>query len=422
MFLHVTNAEAIVLVLVDAPLSTTSISAAHVAQKADGWILPKRNIEVAPFVPIEVLQKAFSTFGQDAVLRFMNTRFDLRDTDSARAAEWLERTSRTDDHAHMFHAMLAVSECQSMVKDVERDFAQVQYQVMESLERKSLTLMRNFRTQLADLRKLFAYTRTQIMISDTARYLQKDRKEKWYKFQRPAVLHALGTTSKATDHSKHEHPSSDSTNAQQRESQTVDGEVLERVQPTLDILTLTDSMSKIEARLDVVARAINDEIQLFIASVSVRDSEIMIEDSKIMREDSRVMREVSEVMIKDSRIMRQQTILTSHLTTLAVIYLPLQLITGIFGMNITEVTGSGNTRWWMCVIALPLVGLFTYTIFEVLGLWRRRRQNLHGQSNSFAVEHHASKRQQPENLQSAALGMRSLACKQRLDCLSTVPM
>jgi hypothetical protein len=70
-----------------------------------------------------------------------------------------------------------------------------------------------------------------------------------------------------------------------------------------------------------MAKTVNEEIQLFIASVSIRDSEVMLADSKIMREDPQVIRE-------DSQIMKQQAARTTLLATLAVIYLPLQLITG----------------------------------------------------------------------------------------------
>ena len=46
----------------------------------------------------------------------------------------------------------------------------------------------------------------------------------------------------------------------------------------LDAATLLDKFTQLEDRLGVIAKTINEEIQLFIATVSVRDSEVMLED------------------------------------------------------------------------------------------------------------------------------------------------
>jgi Mg2+ and Co2+ transporter CorA len=91
----------------------------------------------------------------------------------------------------------------------------------------------------------------------------------------------------------------------------------------------------------------------------------MLADSKIMREDSQVMRE-------DSQIMKQQAARTTLLATLAVIYLPLQLITGIFGMNIKETTGDGIPRWWACLAALGAGSALTFLIYLAVKWWQWR--------------------------------------------------
>jgi Mg2+ and Co2+ transporter CorA len=91
----------------------------------------------------------------------------------------------------------------------------------------------------------------------------------------------------------------------------------------------------------------------------------MLADSKIMREDSQVMRE-------DSQIMKQQAARTTLLATLAVIYLPLQLITGIFGMNIKETTGDGIPRWWACLAALGAGSALTFLVYLAVKWWQWR--------------------------------------------------
>lgn len=135
---------------------------------------------------------------------------------------------------------------------------------------------------------------------------------------------------------------------------------------TIDAATLLDRLSQLEDRLGVIAKTVNEEIQLFIGLVSAQDSEVMMADSKIMREDSQVMRE-------DSQIMKQQAARTTLLTTLAVIYLPLQLITGIFGMNIKEITGDGIPRWWACLAALGAGGILTFLVYLAVKWWQWRR-------------------------------------------------
>lgn len=122
--------------------------------------------------------------------------------------------------------------------------------------------------------------------------------------------------------------------------------------------TLLERLAQLEDRLGVIAKTVNEEIQLFIASVSVRDSEVMLADSKIMREDS--------------QIMKQQAARTTLLTTLAVIYLSLQLITGIFGMNIREITGDGVPRWWACLAALGAGGGLTFLVYLTVKWWQWR--------------------------------------------------
>lgn len=98
--------------------------------------------------------------------------------------------------------------------------------------------------------------------------------------------------------------------------------------------TLRSKLAEFLSRLEIANKAVNDEIQLFIASISIHDFEGMMKDSEIMRKDSAIIREDSTVTREDSQIMKQQAARTTLLTTLAVVYLALQLITGIFGMNI----------------------------------------------------------------------------------------
>jgi len=63
------------------------------------------------------------------------------------------------------------------------------------------------------------------------------------------------------------------------------------------------------------------------------------------------------------------------LTLLAAVYLPLQLVTGIFGMNIAEIN-DGVPAWRACVVALAVAGVLTVGVFAGAWWWRKRRERL----------------------------------------------
>ena len=75
-------------------------------------------------------------------------------------------------------------------------------------------------------------------------------------------------------------------------------------------------------------------------------------------------------MKEDSAVMREQARRATLLTILAAIYLPLTLVTGVFGMNIKEIN-DGAPRFWACILGVFLIGGATAT--GVLGYWRWQR-------------------------------------------------
>jgi hypothetical protein len=87
-------------------------------------------------------------------------------------------------------------------------------------------------------------------------------------------------------------------------------------------------------RTDRLAEALGREIQLIIGSVQVRDSDNM----------------------------KRQTDRTLLLTLLAAIYLPMTLVTGIFGMNISEING-GTPKYWACLGTFGVAFLVTVLLF-----------------------------------------------------------
>ena len=57
------------------------------------------------------------------------------------------------------------------------------------------------------------------------------------------------------------------------------------------------------------------------------------------------------------------------LTILAVIYLPLTLVTGIFGMNIKEING-GAPLFWSCISALVVIAALTAAGYFGYKFWQ----------------------------------------------------
>jgi Mg2+ and Co2+ transporter CorA len=70
--------------------------------------------------------------------------------------------------------------------------------------------------------------------------------------------------------------------------------------------------------------------------------------------------------------MKTQARRATLLTILAMIYLPLTLVTGIFGMNIKEIN-DGTPPFWVCILGLLVAGGGTAASFFGYGHWRRGR-------------------------------------------------
>ncbi|OAG04115.1 uncharacterized protein CC84DRAFT_888453 [Paraphaeosphaeria sporulosa] len=99
-----------------------------------------------------------------------------------------------------------------------------------------------------------------------------------------------------------------------------------------------------------------DTFQLLMSSVSVRESRLSIEQARLSAEQARR---------------------SAWLTQLASVYLPLSVVTGIFGMNLKEIS-EGPPRWWWAVVVLVVlvvctVGIY-YSLREVEKIAEERRQ------------------------------------------------
>ena len=87
-------------------------------------------------------------------------------------------------------------------------------------------------------------------------------------------------------------------------------------------------------------------------------------------------------MREQARVTARQTTWTVALTVLAAVYLPMTLVTGIFGMNITEISSEAtapNAWWavgaWVVVVTLTVAGILSYVAISKLRA-RNRKSDL----------------------------------------------
>jgi Mg2+ and Co2+ transporter CorA len=71
--------------------------------------------------------------------------------------------------------------------------------------------------------------------------------------------------------------------------------------------------------------------------------------------------------------MKEQAQRATLLTILAVIYLPLTLVTGIFGMNIRQID-SATTEFWACLVGLAAIAGVTAAGYFGYKHWRHRHE------------------------------------------------
>jgi CorA-like Mg2+ transporter protein len=71
---------------------------------------------------------------------------------------------------------------------------------------------------------------------------------------------------------------------------------------------------------------------------------------------------MSSTSVQESQLGSEQAKRATRLTQLAFIYIPLSFVTGIFGMNLKELNGSGLSIW-VCFVAMAIVLILTAIIF-----------------------------------------------------------
>jgi hypothetical protein len=132
-------------------------------------------------------------------------------------------------------------------------------------------------------------------------------------------------------------------------------------------MSLEHRQAELERRLDAIKVDLNEEIQVAVGTVQVRDAQVMKEQATVTA---------------------RQTTWTVALTVLAAIYLPMTLVTGIFGMNITEISSEAtapNAWWavgaWVMIVILTVTGISVYVVVQKLRS-RKKKSDLEANDNN----------------------------------------
>lgn len=219
---------------------------------------------------------------------------------SAGMTGWLEA------RAACLSWMLCLSAWQSEVEEFEQKWKNVRLDIPRVDSDQAFVRLADYRRKLGDLRKR--------MIPDAT--LAQHFLQVFDRGRMPQDRHVQGTTT------------SDTTTMRQ-----TSGSLPSRI---ADARTFADKFAELEKRMGVISEELNDEIPIVIGYVQI--------------EDAKKSRELTELTVALTKSTIQQARWTMVLAFLAAFYLPMTLVTGIFGMNIKEISeDKGPGKEWVFV-------------------------------------------------------------------------
>jgi hypothetical protein len=137
---------------------------------------------------------------------------------------------------------------------------------------------------------------------------------------------------------------------------------------------LPETFSELDNRLRTIIAALNDEIGIVIGSVQ-------IQDAKAMKKQAELTMQLTDSTMRQTEISVRQTRWTVALALLAALYLPMTLVTGIYGMNIKEISGDKGPKWWWVLVtwvvtmAITVASVGRYALVE--RRWYREEADKH---------------------------------------------
>ena len=205
---------------------------------------------------------------------------------------------------HILVWLLVESTWQLAVASLDSRLQRLRRKAANETSDKAFSLLKDFRREVADARMLIAELRE--------RYIQAvGEAESWI----------VATSSGLDDQQKTVKKGVDDFWLQER---TKPAPVIFGRAQSMDIKNLPETLEKLEQHINAMTQTVNEEIQVVIGSVQ----------------------------IEDAKTMKRQAEWTVVLAVLAAVYLPMTLVSGLFGMNIVEITTTeGAPGKWSVVKA-----------------------------------------------------------------------
>jgi hypothetical protein len=139
---------------------------------------------------------------------------------------------------------------------------------------------------------------------------------------------------------------------------------------------LEKDLKQLQVKAAELTVSLKDLFDMLIGSIAVRDAHVSKAQARRANKLAEQAAMQTHESLRHSREAAMQTKQATTLTMLASFYLPLSLVTGIFGMNLKEINDS-PPKWWVCVVALGLLAVpAVLALMKVRGDLRRRDAEL----------------------------------------------
>lgn len=252
--------------------------------------------------------------------------------------------------------MLAVSSWQSTVNYLEAKAMQVRRRTAGPDNERNFQELISLRRQLADAYQLFVTTSQAVLDAVFAKAGAEDhlpscrRKAKTQRKVRFVYRdHCVFAFRRLPSSASSQHTADDSSSSLRKGSAGT--AISSRLSQEADPRKLPETFADLDARFQTLMATLNDEIQIMIGFVQVEDA---------------------KSTMRQATLMAKQAGWTVSLAVLAAFYLPMTLATGIFGMNIKEITGDGKTNRYGVVITWAVAFVLTAGYVRASAVHMRR--------------------------------------------------
>lgn len=226
--------------------------------------------------------------------------------------------------ANHFSEMLSTAAYQALVRDLEMELLERRQKAAQTDNERAFKMLTNLRRDLIDAHQNMAVTGGLIS------YAVNRRKDGADQGQRSPAQDVQASAEDSMSGVEDAAPKASSMTGS-------------RIKKPADLSKLTNTFNDLDTRLRAIIAALNDDIQIVIGSVQVQDA-------KAMKRQAELTMKLTQTTMRQTQVSLRQTWWTVALAIVAAFYLPMTLVTGIYGMNIKEISGDKGPSWWWVVV------------------------------------------------------------------------